>query len=48
MGKQTSKTDSRTTKIQMTNMERLWHHQSSRTIYELENICMKGRCWCTK
>jgi len=22
----------------------LWEHQSSRSIWELENICMKGKC----
>jgi len=28
--------------------ETLWEHQANRTISELENICMKRKCWCTK
>lgn len=32
----------------MSYQVRLWEHQANRTIQELENICMKGKCWCTK
>lgn len=28
----------------MTEQERLWYHQAHRTIFELENLCMKGKC----
>lgn len=27
-----------------TSQEILWTHQADRTIWELENICMKGKC----
>jgi hypothetical protein len=30
------------------NQIQLWEHQASRSIYILENNCMKDKCWCTK
>lgn len=26
------------------NQETIWRHQADRTIWELENVCMKGNC----
>ena len=26
------------------NIETYWDHQASRSIWELENLCMKGKC----